>query len=84
MFKFNPLTNNLDLVNTQNIPTYSTAPSNPLNGQMYIDSTTDSLMMYYDGNWNTLHNLVPGVDYYLLLETGNNILLETGDKIILE
>lgn len=56
-------------------------PVSAKNGSQIFNTTDNTLKMYYDGVWYTLHTL--SVDK-LLLETGDFILLETGDRILLE
>lgn len=54
---------------------FSTPPTNPVDGDRYIDSDDDTMYVYYGGTWQALHVLTPaapapmleGVPYGLLL-----------------
>jgi hypothetical protein len=43
-----------DLVSDINIPVDSTPPSSPNNGQMWFDTGTQRLNVYYGGSWLTI------------------------------
>lgn len=58
-------------------------PSSADEGALILNSTDNSIYVYYSGAWRLLHALTIG-DEFLLLEDGDFILLEIGDKIILE
>ena len=82
MFKFNPLTGELDVVNPRTWPVYASDPSDPTDGLVYINSTTFEVKVWYYRSWNVLHTLEQ--KNWLLQETGDALLLENGDNIILE
>lgn len=65
------------------VPIFTSAPSSPIAGQMYINSTTGYMNVYYNGNWIQLHSLGVPTESYFLLENGDYLLLENGDKLIL-
>ena len=56
-------------------------PASPEEGRLIINSITNTMKLFYNGSWQTLHSFG---DSFLLQEIGDNILLETGDNIILE
>ena len=38
----------------------ATAPSNPVDGTIYLNVVDSKLYIYYDGTWQVLHALTPG------------------------
>lgn len=58
-------------------------PTVGANGDLYLNSTTNTLNLYYADEWRVLHTFSVS-DSFLLLENGDFILLESGDKIILQ
>jgi len=64
--------------------TLASAPGNPSDGWMYINSGNDTMYVYYDGTWQSIHTLTPATAEFLLLESGDAVLLESGDKVVLE
>ena len=77
-FEFNPFTNNLDYVKVGEVLVGS-LPSNPIQGQMVLNTLNNNLYIYYDG-WQLLHSF--STSQLLLLENGDSILLENGDRIL--
>ena len=61
-----------------------TEPASPSAGQMFINSVTNTLKIYWGGAWQTLHTFGEVVYNYLLQENGDFLLQENGDKIALE
>ena len=41
------------------IPVYATAPANPLDGWIYVNSGDDKIYIYYEETWQALHTLTP-------------------------
>lgn len=39
------------------IPSYASAPTNPRDGQMYLNTTNDTTYLYHNGAWTELHVL---------------------------
>jgi len=79
-FKFNPLTDNLDLVNT--IEKVVSDPASGNDMDLIYNTTTSQLKIFYQSVWYTLHTLtIPGK---LLLEDGDYLLSEIGEYISLE
>lgn len=80
-FKFNPLTDNLDLVN-ENIKAVASDPASGKDLEMIFNTATSQLKIFYQSVWYTLHTLtIPG---NLLLEDGDYLLSEIGEYISLE
>jgi len=80
-FKFNPLTDNLDLVN-ENIKAVASDPASGKDLEMIFNTTTNQLKIFYQYVWYTIHTLtIPGK---LLLEDGDCLLSEIGEYISLE
>lgn len=65
------------------IPIVSSNPASATEGTLILNSSTNSIYVYYSGDWRLLHTITIADDF-LLLENGDYILLENGDKIILE
>lgn len=59
-------------------------PSNPKEGQRYINSGNNTYYIYYGEKWQVLHVLQSAVLEFLLLEDGDFLLLEDGDKLALK
>jgi len=79
-FKFNPLTDNLDLVNT--IEKVVSDPASGKDLDMIFNTATSQLKIFYQSVWYTIHTLtIPG---NLLLEDGDYLLSEIGEYISLE
>jgi len=57
-WKFNPFTQKLDYITSSTILVSTTAPLNSVDGQLYINSVTDTMYVYYAGTWQELHTLV--------------------------
>jgi hypothetical protein len=79
-FKFNPLTDNLDLVNT--IEKVVSDPASGNDMDLIYNTTTNQLKIFYDLAWYVIATLT--IPDQLLLETGDFVLLETGDYVLLE
>ena len=60
----------------------NTEPSTAVNGDMYINSFTNTLNLYYSEEWRILHTFTVG-PYFLLQENGDFIFQENNDKIII-
>jgi len=83
-YRFNPFTGNLDtVIDNEMILDVLDAPPEAEEGRMYIDSSSNEMMVCYGGIWVTLHTFGAPVYYYLLLESNDNFLLEDGNKLIL-
>jgi len=79
-FKFNPLTDNLDLVNT--IEKVVSDPASGNDMDLIYNTTTNQLKIFYDLAWYVIATLtIPGK---LLLEDGDCLLSEIGEYISLE
>lgn len=72
------------LMHSHPLDTVTSDPASGEDGQLILNTTDDTIKVYYGGSWQTLHTLTPAVDYYLLQETGDFLLLESGDKFIQE
>lgn len=57
-------------------------PVTGTDGEIILNTSDDTLYIWYLGAWRTMLTLTITA-YFMLLETGDKILLETGDKIIL-
>ena len=44
------------------VDTASSAPADAVNGQLYVDTTENRLLFYYNGQWNTLALLQDTID----------------------
>ena len=77
---FNPFTGTLDYVGNP-LTVSATAPASS-EGLMYVNSTDNTVRIYYGGTWTTLHTLAPPVYFYLQLQDGY-LLLQDDSKIIL-
>jgi len=83
VYKFNPFSSNLDLVNEKVVlPSYTSNPEGQEEGTMILNTSTHTVNIYYSGSWEILHT-TSVVEEYLLLEGGDFVLQETGDKIII-
>lgn len=79
-FKFNPLTDNLDLVNT--IEKVVSDPASGSDMDLIYNITTNQLKVFYDSVWYVIATFtIPDI---LLLESGFIIYLENGDKLLAE
>jgi hypothetical protein len=74
--KFNPLTGNLDLVNDA-ITKGTSDPGSGFVGQLFLNTTTNELKIWYGSQWQTLHTLIAATDSLLL--TDDSYLLLTDD-----
>jgi hypothetical protein len=74
--RFNPFTGNLDYDTYNFRGILTTAPSNPKEGWMYIDSTTHTFYVYYSYNWQVIHVLTTGAaPTYSTIATPYGLLL---------
>jgi acyl-CoA synthetase (AMP-forming)/AMP-acid ligase II len=62
------------------VQTGASEPSTPSEGELFINTGSNVMKVYYNGIWETLHTFASS---FLLMETGFDILLESSDKIIL-
>lgn len=72
-FKFNPFTGDFDYYENSFKGVLSSEPSSPSNGWFYINSTNNTLYVYYAGIWQALHVLSTPT-----IQTGNPIGLLLG------
>ena len=79
-FTFNPLTDNLDLVNT--IEKVGSDPASGSEFDLIFNTTDNSMKIYYDSTWHILKTLT--IPDRLLLESGFIIDLENGDELLAE
>jgi len=63
---------------------FASAPSNPEEGNTYINSTDNGYYIFYGGTWQLLHTLTPSTPFFLLLEDGFYLLQEDTGKLILQ
>ena len=61
---------------------YASNPSSGEDGEMILNTTSNTINVWYDSAWQVLHTLTVSTKY--LLETGDSILLEAGDILLLE
>lgn len=45
------------IIGSNHIPISATAPSNPIEGSLYINSTNHKMYVYYTDQWQVLHTL---------------------------
>lgn len=81
---FNALTGRFDFVTDPLIEIGGTNPINPSEGQLFINSGSNDMLIYYGGQWQTLHTLTGATLYFILNEDGTLLLKEDGGKLALE
>ena len=62
-------------------PELLNVPTNPYQGQTYVDAITGEVLAYWGATWQVLHTLTPADA--LLVEAGDLLLQENGYKILL-
>lgn len=67
--------------NSGGITLVASNPASADEGTLILNTSNNSIYVYYLGEWRLLHTLTIA-DEFLLLENGDFILLENGDKII--
>lgn len=65
------------------IPIYPIAPSSPVEGQEYINSSDNGWYVYYGGTWNLVFTFGAPVSSYILFENSDRMLMENGDLAVL-
>lgn len=63
------------------VPEGVTEPLNPVEGQMFINTVTNSLEVYYAGSWQVIF-VFAGLSY-LLLQDSTPLLLQDGTGMLL-
>lgn len=67
------------------IKTAAADPVSGIDGQIFINSSTNVIKVWYNNAWNTIDiTITPAALSFFLLETGDILLLESGDKLALE
>lgn len=72
------------LMHSHPLDSVTSDPASGTTGQLILNTTDDTIKVYYAGSWQTLHTLTSAAASYLLQETGDFLLQETGDKFIQE
>lgn len=64
------------------LPLLTANPTGTDEGALILNTSNNSIYVYYLGDWRLLHVITISTEY-LLTEAGEFIVQETGDKIIL-
>jgi hypothetical protein len=81
-YRYNPITGLLDLSERIPISSGSTYPTNPVDGDVFINLGSGSIEVYYGGVWYVIYT-IPNIDLNLLrCENGDDILLEDGTDLL--
>lgn len=73
------------LMHSHPLDSVSSDPASATEGSIILNTTDDTIKIYYAGSWQTLHTLTAAAATFLLLEDGSFFLQEDGSsKIQLE
>lgn len=84
LYKLNAFTGRLDIAG-QFKGARTSAPSTATNGDSYLNTSDDTLYMYYSGAWRVIITFTVSLSYFLQEDGTSFILLEDGtSKLALE
>lgn len=80
---YNPYTGRSDFLSFASCYTGTVAPSDPEQGDMFLNTDTCELQVYFYGSWQTI-KILQGLLSFILLESGDILLFENLDRSLLE